>query len=150
MNKKKFNRKIKSLVKKVPFFNFLYKKRFIHFFLVATIGFLINIIVTAGLTELFFGREKYFIAYVIGLCTNLVFNFIMHVRITFKTKRKNALRFVSFMMYNFMMAFVNAIIVRYLVNISNINYYLPIIFVVTVTLFLVNFIISKYVLFVEK
>jgi len=150
MNKKKLERKVKSLIRKIPFLNFLYKKRFIHFFVIAAIGFLINLIITAGLTELVFGREKYFIAYIIGLCTNLIFNFLMHVKITFKTKRKNAIRFVGFMIYNLSMAFVNAIIVRHLVKITRINYYLPIIVIVTVTLFLINFIVSKYILFIEK
>jgi putative flippase GtrA len=149
MNKKKLERRLKSLIKKIPLLNFLYKKRFVHFFLVAAIGFIINIIVTASLTELVFGREKYFIAYIIGLTTNLLFNFAMHVKITFKTKRKNLLRFVGFMAYNIGISIVNASLVKTLVNLTNTNLYLPIIIIVTVILFTINFLVSKYILFKE-
>jgi putative flippase GtrA len=94
-------------------FIFIFKTRYIHFFLIGTSGILLNLLVTWFLTEFVFGLERYFIAYIIGTAANLLYNFICNTVITFKTRRNHFVRLLRFVVYNLSMAIVQAAVVKY-------------------------------------
>lgn len=134
-----------SKIKK--YFSFLHKTRFIHFFLVGLTGLFINLTLTATFAELVFGRQDYFYAYLIGLFSNLTYNFVLHSIITFKKKTKKALRFSGFIAYNLIMSVFQAYLVDLFVSIVGVDFYLLVITFVIGSLFVVNFLVSKFFLF---
>lgn len=126
---------------------FFYKIRFIHFLLIGGIGVLINILLTTFFTEFFFGRELYFYAYLIGLFSNLIYNFTFHTIITFKTKDKHKKRFIFYIIYNLFMSVFQAFLIKNIVDSFGVDYYLLVIIGVIGFFFLINFIISKFLIF---
>ena len=146
----------KKRIRKINVFNpfdwyyLLLKLRFLHFFLIGGTGVLLNITITAIFAELIFGRELYFYAYLIGLSINLLYNFTFHTLFTFKTKNKHVSRFIYFILYNLIMSFFQALVIKTIVNLIGINYYLFVIVGTIGTFFIINFIISKLFLFKEK
>lgn len=126
------------------------KFRFIHFLLVGGSGVLINISLTAFFAEVVFGRENYFYAYMIGLFSNLTYNFILHTKFTFKTKSKHKRRFISFIIYNLLMSGLQAVIVKSIIDYIGVDYYLFVIAAVIGFFFTINFVVSKFILFKEN
>ncbi len=150
---------MKALIKEInkinifnplDWFRLLHKLRLIHFLLVGGTGVIINITLTAIFTELVFGREMYFYAYLIGLLSNLVYNFTFHTLFTFKTKDRHSVRFFYFIIYNLAMSGLQAIVIKYIVNIVGVDFYLIVIVGVIGFFFIINFIVSKLFLFKNK
>ena len=80
--------------------SFLHRVRYLHFFAVGISGVGLNLAITVGLTEFFLGRENYFTAYLVGLGANLIYNFVLHTLVTFKTEGSHARRLILFLGYS--------------------------------------------------
>ncbi len=126
---------------------YLWHTRFAHFFAVGSSGVLINLALTAFFAELVFGREQYFSAYLIGLSANLLYNFILHTIVTFKTKDKHFRRLVIFVAYSLTLAYVQARVVKTLTELIGIDWYLVVIAGVIMVFSILTFILFKLVLF---
>lgn len=131
-------------------YKLLYKYRVIHFFVNGAIGVLINLGVTAFLAELVFGREDYFYAYLIGLTSNLLYNFISHTMITFRTKNKHTKRLVIFVTYSLIASFIQSVIIKNVVDLIGVNFYLIVIASTILIFSIITFIIFKIWIFKEK
>ena len=128
----------------------LHGSRLVHFFAVGMKGVALNLCITALLTELFFGRENYFSAYLIGLSANLLYNFLLHTFVTFKTRSRHAVRLIAFVAYSLGLAYLQAQLVRYLTNLIGVDWYLVVISSVILTFSFGTFIVFKLLLFKER
>lgn len=127
--------------------HFLNRTRYLHFFVVGATGVAINLGITAFFAELVFGRTHYFSAYLIGLCANLLYNFILHTVVTFKTKDGHMWRLSVFIGYSLTLAYIQARIVRLLTDWVGINWYLVVIGSVILFFSVITFVLFKFVLF---
>lgn len=125
----------------------MHSARFVHFFAVGVTGVAINLGITAFFTELVFGREQYFSAYLIGLTANLLYNFVLHTRVTFKTKGNHARRLAIFMAYSLSLAYIQAQCVKWLTAQVGVDWYLVVIASVILTFSVLTFLLFKFVLF---
>jgi putative flippase GtrA len=124
--------------------------RYLHFFVVGMSGVAMNLGITAGLTELAFGREHYFSAYLIGLGANLLYNFVLHTRITFRTSGGHARRLAIFLAYSLVLAYVQARVTKALVAWLGVDWYLVVIPSVILVFSVITFVIFKFILFKEE
>ncbi len=122
---------------------------YLTFFVVGTTGVAINLAITAFFAELVFGRENYFQAYLIGLTANLVYNFILHTRATFKTRTNHTRRLVYFTVYSLAMTYVQARVVKHLTDSVGVNWYLVVIASTILAASVITFLVFKFVLFKE-
>lgn len=129
--------------------SFAHRTRFVHFFVIGMTGVGINLGLTAFFAELVFGREQYFYAYLIGLFANLLYNFILHTRVTFKTRGNHTRRLTIFAAYSLVLAYVQAHVVRFLTDLVGVNWYLVVIASVIFAFSVVTFLMFKFVLFKE-
>ncbi len=154
MNLKKFiekeNINFNNILSPKFVFNLLYKYKYIHFFLTGASGALVALIIIALLTEFIFGQEKYFTAYLIGLLLNLIYNFTLHTKISFKTKKKHIRRFTIFITYSLIMASIQATIVKIFTPILGLEYYLFVIASTILLFSIINFFSCKLLIFFEK
>ena len=125
----------------------MHSTRYLHFLVVGVTGVAINLGITAFLTELVFGREQYFSAYLIGLAANLLYNFILHTRVTFKTKGNHARRLAIFMAYSLCLAYIQAQCVKWLTAHVGVDWYLVVIASVIFFFSMLTFLLFKFVLF---
>ncbi len=145
--------KLKNELKKINFFNpldwyrFFSKIRFVSFLLVGGTGVLLNLTIVTVLTEFFLGRELYFYSYLIGLFSNLTYNFILFTKITFKTKKNHKKRYVVYITYSLIMSFIQAITVRHIVNVVGVDFYLIVIASIIFVFSIINFMNFKLWLF---
>ena len=128
-------------------YRLLHKHRFIHFLIIGGTGVLLNITLTTLFTELVLGRGRYFYAYLIGLFANLTYNFTLHTIITFMPTERHTRRFFFFIIYYLSMAALQAAIIKTLVDVIGVDYYLPVITATIGVFFVINFFVSKYWLF---
>jgi len=128
---------------------FLSRHRILPFLLTGGSGAMLNLGLTALLTELVFGREHYFSAYLLGLTANIVYNFVLHSRVTFCTRRQHGRRFLRFVAYNLAMTSLQAALVRTLVGLTGVDYYLPVIAGVILCFASVTYVVYRYWLFRE-
>lgn len=128
---------------------FLYSSRYIHFFAVGVTAVGLNLGVTVGFTELFFGREQYFSAYLIGLTVSLLYSFTMHTVVTFKTSSDHFKRLVYFAAYSLSLAYVQALLVKTITSIVGIDWYATVIAAVILSLSIMTFVIFKFFMFKE-
>ncbi len=128
---------------------YLLHTRFAHFFFVGATGVLINLALTAFFAELVFGRENYFSAYLIGLSANLLYNFILHTLVTFKTRGNHAVRLTLFVSYSLVLAYIQAQTVKFITAQVGVNWYLVVIASVILVFSLLTFFLFKFVLFKE-
>lgn len=128
---------------------FLTRIRYAHFLAVGVSGVAINLGLTALFAELVFGREHYFSAYLIGLSVNLLYNFILHTFVTFKTKGNHTRRLVIFTLYSLSLAYIQAQCVRALTDWVGVDWYLVVIASVIFVFSIMTFILFKFVLFKE-
>jgi putative flippase GtrA len=126
---------------------FLHATRYLHFFAVGLSGVAINLAITGILTELFFGRENYFTAYLIGLAANLLYNFVLHTIVTFKTKGNHTKRLSIFMVYSLTLAYIQAMVTKSLTSWVGVDWYLVVIASVIMAFSIMTFILFKFVLF---
>jgi putative flippase GtrA len=127
--------------------NFISRNKFLRFTLFGTSGVLINMILVTIFTEIILGREKYFIGYLIGLTFNLIYNFFMYSKYAFRVKKNHVHKYFIFISYSFLMAYVQASIVRYTIELLGVDYYLTIIIVIITILGIFNYIILKNFIF---
>lgn len=127
----------------------LFVSRYIHFFVVGVTGVALNLGITIGLTELYFGREQYFSAYLIGLTINLLYNFALHTFVTFKTTRNHSARLAVFLLYSVTLAYIQTRVVRYLTDLFGVDWYALVIAAVIMLFSAITFILFKLILFKE-
>lgn len=108
-DKVEFN--FKKIYNPIYVFDYLLKKRFIHFFIIGSSGVILNLLITFLLSEFVFLRENiylgvkgYTISFIFGTACNLIYNFILHTRITFNVKKNHGKRFVIFICYSILMS----------------------------------------------
>lgn len=130
-------------------YRWLHKTRYLHFFVIGATGVGINLALTAFFAELVFGREHYFSAYLIGLAANLLYNFILHTRVTFKTKGNHVRRLAIFMAYSLALAYLQAQAVKYITALVGVNWYLVVIATTIFVFSIITFLLFKFVLFRE-
>ena len=136
-----------TLIKKIVLYT--YKIRLIHFLFVGGTGVLINLLLTWFFTEFVFGIEQYFYGYLIGLIANLVYNFILHTVLTYKTKKKHMMRFQLFIAYSLIMSFIQAAVIKFITPRIGLEWYLVIIGTVILVFSLLTFVVFKLWLFKE-
>ncbi len=129
--------------------DFVHRTRFAHFFIIGMSGVAINLGLTAFFAELVFGREHYFYAYLIGLGANLLYNFVLHTRVTFKTRGKHARRLLVFVVYSLALAYIQAQVVRSVTDLVGVNWYLVVIASVILVFSVMTFLLFKFLLFKE-
>ncbi len=130
--------------------NFLFEHRIPHFIFIGMTGVGINLFLVYFFTEFVFGRERYFYGYLIGLFANLIYNFIMHSSVTFQTKNGHLKRFVIYTIFSLSITFVQALVVRKLVRVFGVDYYLFVIMTVILVFSTVSFLTFKFWLFKEN
>lgn len=137
----------RDLISPLWWIAFLHRVRYLHFFAVGISGVGLNLAITVLLTELFFGREHYFSAYLIGLGANLIYNFVLHTFVTFKTEGNHAMRLVLFLGYSLALAYLQTRVVRYLTALVGVDWYAVIIASVILVFSAMTFVLFKFVLF---
>lgn len=115
MNIKEIN--YKELKNPINLIKFLWKTKYIHFFITGTSGVLINLVFAFIFVEYVFTNPSYnffitiqntTIGIIIGTSINLIYNFILHTNMTFKTKKNHTKRFLIFIIYSlFVSYFIN-------------------------------------------
>lgn len=138
-----------SSLQPLRFMEFLHSSRYLHFFVVGVTGVAINLGITAFFAELVFGRENYFSAYLIGLSANLLYNFILHTFVTFKTTGGHFQRLSIFLGYSLALAYIQAQVVKAVTSYLGVNWYLVVIASVIFFFSIVTFVLFKFVLFKE-
>ena len=138
-----------TLFHPLRFIEFLHSSRYMHFFVVGVTGVAINLGITAFFAELVFGRENYFSAYLIGLSANLLYNFVLHTFVTFKTKGGHVTRLSIFLGYSLALAYIQAQVVKTVTAMLGFNWYLVVIASVIFFFSIVTFVLFKFVLFKE-
>lgn len=126
---------------------FLHRVRYLHFFAVGMSGVALNLAITVSLTEFVFGREQYFSAYLFGLTANLIYNFILHTVLTFKTESGHVSRLVYFLAYSIILTYIQAKTVKMLTDVFGVDWYALIIAAVILAFSVVTFVLFKFVLF---
>ena len=140
----------RNLLNPFWWYRLMVRERYLHFFVVGASGVAMNLAITAFFAELVFGRENYFSAYVIGLSVNLLYNFILHTFVTFKTKGDHARRLIVFVVYSLVLTYIQARVVKYITDLVGVNWYLVVIASVIFFFSIVTFLLFKFVLFREK
>ena len=127
-------------------YKILLNSRFLHYLLVGGSGVLIQLFLTWSLTKFIFGIDKYYISYSIALLVNLIYSFLLHVEVTFKSQKKWSY-FIIFLLYSLLMTILQFILVRFLVKIFGTSFYLMIISLIILFFSIINFIFFKFKLF---
>jgi len=128
-------------------------KRYLIFLMGGGIGFLLTILTTTMLTEVF--SLWYALSYAFGLAVGTIFKFLYHRRITFNKPSKWKTRFLKFIMLVAIMTIVNWLLVyassetlaRIFQGEVKTLHYLASIFFVSGLLSLVNFWFNKHWVF---
>jgi len=146
------NISFKNILNPIFMFKLFHKHRYLHFFIVGSTGVLIQLITTWFFIMFIFGQDKKFESYLIGLTLNLIYNFILYSLTTFKTKKNHITRFIFYLIYSFMLAFIQANIVKSLESILNPGVYLFLLIITFVILLFstITFLVFKLWLFKEK
>lgn len=134
----------------IDWLKFFHKIRFLHFAAVGITGVAINLALTWTFVEFFFGREKYFYGYLIGLTANTIYNFTLHTIVTYKTKKNHSKRFLAFVTYTALYTVVQASLVKWLTPIIGIDYYIFVIAFIIACGSIVTFTLFKFWLFKER
>jgi putative flippase GtrA len=128
----------------------LFKYRFLHFFVTGGTGALLNLGVTWSLTTFVFGLERYFSAFLFGIAVNLTFNFLLYSVVIFQTTKDHGKRFITFVVWSIVMTIVQATIVRLIVGLVGVQWYLFVIAGVILFFAFFNFLIFKLSIFKER
>lgn len=141
---------------KVTFFNLLnpffifklcLKHRFIHFLFIGISNFILHLTLTWFFTRFFFGLEKYYYAYLLSLFIVIIYSFIMHTLITFKTKTNHKKRFFLFFINIIILSILQALIVFILSKFFIEKYYLIILTFSIIFTSIISFILYKFKIF---
>ncbi len=129
-------------------------RKYIKFIIGGGLGLLANVIVTFMLTE--FMGVPFRASYILGLAANIIFNFIFHMVVTFKTKEKASIRFVKFVPltlsiaaanYLFVRIFTELIIISLIAGILGGYYKYVVIVLVTAAISVINYALNRYLVF---
>lgn len=134
----------------MDWYRLFYRHRLIHFLFTGGTGVLINLAVTAFFAEIIYGRENYFVAYLLGLGSNLIYNFTLHTIMTFKTKSNHKKRFSLFAIYSIVMAVFQAMLTKEIVSLVGVDYYLIVIASIILIFSVVTYFFFKLWLFNEN
>ena len=164
-------KKISSEIKQINIFspkdwlNLFNKYRLTHFLITGGSGVIINMLFTIFFAELVFVKEKlyyipilstffitkgYFIATLIGLSINLIYNFTLHTIFTFKTKTKHKSRFTIFIIYSILMTLIQAKIINIIIEIIGEDFYIIVIPAIIAIFSILTYFVFKIWLFKEK
>ena len=120
------------------------RTRYLHFFMTGATGVVLNLFVSWFFVEFIFLRDEYFVfnnllkdttlGVIMGQTINLIYNFYLHTKMTFKTKENHKRRFVIFIAYSLFMTYV--VIVPLILVLRN---FLGFVFPYTYLNFLVGF-----------
>ncbi|MFP4567631.1 MAG: GtrA family protein [Candidatus Woesearchaeota archaeon] len=124
-------------------------KKYTKFFFIGATGVLINLIVT-GLLQLILKPQNFYIASIIGTATNLIYNFYMHTKITFKTKNKHKQRLAIFTIYTLTISAIQETIIKNITPLIGINYLIIIKATIILTFSIITYILYNNIIFNEK
>ena len=106
---------------------FFYKTRYLHFCITGTTGVLLNLFFSWLFVEFIFLESEYLIfnflvmsttlGVIIGQTINLIYNFSLHTKMTFKTKKDHKKRFTIFIVYSLFITY--AVIVPLILILRN-------------------------------
>lgn len=122
-------------------------KTFLHTLITGGSGALLSLGITYFCVEYIFGKEGYFIAYLTGVAFGVVYAFAVFAFAIFKTTERLLQRFALFSVYMMVLVVVQAAIVRTVVPIVGIDYYLVVIGVTIMALSFVNYLVYSRVIF---
>lgn len=140
----------RNLLNPMWWYRLLMRERYVHFFVVGASGVAMNLAITAFFAELVFGRENYYSAYIIGLSVNLLYNFLLHTFVTFKTKGDHTRRLLIFVVYSLALTYIQARTVKYLTDLIGVDWYLIVIASVIFVFSMITFVLFKFLLFKER
>jgi putative flippase GtrA len=116
--------------------------------LVSGSGALLSVLVTAILAEWILGREQYFLAYLIGVGVGVLASFYLFSRKVFSPGNHSGLwRLTLFLGYMVILVLIQSFIVRAVVEIVGVNWYLPVIIVTMLGISGISHLIYTYVIF---
>ena len=125
------------------------RHRFLRFALVGGTGACIGLGTTWFLTELIFGLERYFTAYLVGTAVTLIYNLTLYSYAVFGTTRNHARRLIVYLGYILMMIAIQASVVRIITPLIGLEWYLLVITAVVGTFAAFNFLVFKLAIFRE-
>ena len=128
----------------------LMELKIIHFLFVGGTGVLIQLLLTWSLTHFVFGLDKYYIGYSFGLGANLIYNFVMHTKVTFEVKDGHFKRLIIFVIYALSMTFFQYKIVRFIVSKVGDEWYLLVISSIILIFSTITFVLFKFWLFKDN
>lgn len=123
--------------------------KIIQFVLVGGTGALIQLGTTFILTQFIWGVELYYLGYSFGLGLNLIYNFILHTKFTFKSKKNHKKRFIVFTIYSLTLTLAQYLTVRGLVNYFGEKWYMVVIASAIIVCATISFFLYKFWLFKE-
>ncbi len=113
-------------------------------------GALLSILVTYVCVEYLFGKEGYFTAYLTGVAIGVIYAFGVFAFAVFKTTEHLLRRFVLFALYMALLVVVQSVIVRAVVSVVGVDYYLHVIALTIAALSLVNHLVYSRYIFVTR
>ena len=123
---------------------------YIKFFITGASGVILNLIITGVLAHFVFSDSYFIIASIIGTACNLVYNFILHTKLTFKTKSKHKRRFGVFITYSLILASFQELLVAKLTILAGTTYLLIIKAIIIFSFSLLTYLVFRFILFKEK
>ena len=122
-------------------------REYLKTMMVSGSGALLALLVTASLTEFVFGREDYFLAYLIGVVVSVGYSFFFLSRKVFRSPEKKTSRFVLFLLYMTFLVLIQVTGVKYLVGLFGVDWYLPVIAGIMFAISLMSFLVYKFIIF---
>lgn len=119
------------------------------FVVVGGVGTLINLGSTLLLVEFFLGVDRYFLANMIGLLANIIFNFVLYTLAVFKARHNHVRRLAIFVTYSILIAILYAATIKVVTPIVGIKYYLGVSISAIAFFAVVNFLVFKLSIFKE-
>lgn len=147
----------KKIYDPIYVFKYLFMKKFIHFLVIGSSGVFLNLLITFLLTRFVFLRESFYlgvkgytISFLIGTLFNLIYNFILHTKITFKVKKNHGKRFAIFIIYSILMSSFQIWLNKMIVPVFGSEYHIFVDAGIILVFSIVTFIVFKLWVFKEK
>lgn len=120
--------------------------QYIQTLLVSGSGVLLSLSIVFVLTELYFGRERYFEAYLIATGISIMYAFIMFIRL-YSVQKGYLFRFILFLVYMLVLVVVQTVVIRHSVNLYGVDWYLLVITTIVGVLSFLSFFVYRYIIF---
>ena len=130
-----------SLIKK------LLEIKYVRFFLVGGSGIFLNLLITGLFAYFVFSEAYFYLASIIGTTVNILYNFYLHTKFTFKTKKRHGIRFTGFTTYTLVLASIQETIIAYYTPVIGIEYLIVFKGFVVLVFSIVTFLFFNYFLF---